>query len=454
MVKRIMGAVLACLLTLPVAACSEGEGSSTAGGAGDSGVSPEIVDVVYWHEDADEIRTEMMEKIISWNNENAAETGINIIYEGFPSSNAYEKISVAISGNSTPDIGGAWGSWLTDFILQDALVDLDERFAGWEEKEQFMPSAIETLRQSDINNQHLYALPYTTTSDGNVLWYRADRFAEYGVTPPETWEDFFSVVEQTTFADRGEYGFTIRGGKGAGKQLLVMLYAYAGAESFFDENGVCFMRDNPDLAAFLDQYAALYNRCTPESDLTASNTEMVAAFDSGIANMMQHNLLSEAEHVKVFEKGQYQAIPLPVSSQGHRTLQTPTVNSYVMYSTARDQDAAWKALTHLASKEGIACYQEYCGEVPPRLDVQQMEQVTQNANISALADVLADPETRLVTSPTYLPEYKTIESNVVNTGFQEVLTGAKTGAELLTEMADAYEASYRSYTETYGNALR
>ena len=77
-----------------------------------------------------------------------------------------------------------------NLAMRGALVDLsDERFALDEIKDDFYASSWVHYGY----NGGIYAIPETENFD--VLFYRTDIFKELGLSAPETWEDFYRVLE-------------------------------------------------------------------------------------------------------------------------------------------------------------------------------------------------------------------------------------------------------------------
>lgn len=75
-----------------------------------------------------------------------------------------------------------------NLAMRDVLLDLSQ-FEGYEKVlEQFTESAVTPFRYKD----GLYAFP--ETQNFNVLFYRTDIFHELGITPPETWDEFYDQV--------------------------------------------------------------------------------------------------------------------------------------------------------------------------------------------------------------------------------------------------------------------
>jgi ABC-type glycerol-3-phosphate transport system substrate-binding protein len=75
-----------------------------------------------------------------------------------------------------------------NLAMRGALLDLSSFPDFNEVTKQFMPSAIIPYKYRD----KYYALPETQSFD--MLFYRTDIFAELGIEPPQTWDDFYALI--------------------------------------------------------------------------------------------------------------------------------------------------------------------------------------------------------------------------------------------------------------------
>ena len=88
------------------------------------------------------------------------------------------------------------------------------------------------------------------------------------------------------------------------------------AEAYLDEIGITEMFDkdgnstinDPKHVEFLEKFASLYNKYTPESDITNASTEMISAFDSASAAMIFHNIGSYGQHRDTLGDGNFGAV--------------------------------------------------------------------------------------------------------------------------------------------------
>lgn len=404
--------------------------------------SGEVKTVVFWDENAGPNRTPYYEELIRRFEEQNPD--IKIEYVGLPNSDAKNKIEVAVTGNAAPDVCGMPPQWQAGFILNDALEPLDSYFDQWSEHDKINGTIIDSLRALSSDGS-LYCIPNTSTFNP-MFWGRSDWFEEMDVEAPQTWDEFFDLVEKFTDESKGTYGFSIRGGAGGAMQLQEYLYAYSGIEQPFTEDGKSTLNDPKNVEA-LDRLKNIYNKYTPESDISNGYKEMVAAFDTGTVAMIQHNLGSYGEHSKTLGEGKFFAFAPPVSESGKRIISGGyPVNGYVMFKQSEVKDEAWRFISFLCSAESQSYWNENIGQMPTHADLANEDWVVNTQHISEAMKIQQDPNTIAFPYPLYLPDYQSIQDSIATPGFQAVLAGQKTSQEFLTEWADAMtqaEAEYR-----------
>lgn len=399
------------------------------------GSAKEKVKLTFWDECPGTVQTplfkELLDEFMAQNPE------IEVEYVGIPWDSAKEKYDVAIASNATPDVASIHNPWLSEFTLKGALTALDENFSAWDESTQFNPALIQAIR-NDSTDGKLYTIPYTDNVP--TLWVRNDLFAKKGVALPITWDEFFSAAETMTDATDGQYGFTVRGGAGSTSQLLHALIAYSGMTSFFDEESRCTL-NNDKAVEFVERLAALYNVNTAASDITAGLGETVAAFDSGVAAMMLHNLGSYGDHIAVLSGNQFEGLPYPASMDGSITYSGSMWCGFVTFAATEHPAESWKLMQFLASMSSISKYNERIGQLPTRADVADELWLNDAPHIKAALAYTSQEGAICVSQPTFIPTFSSITSDMVPL-FQEVLAGTRSAREFLDTYAQRIEEDY------------
>ncbi|MCM3728059.1 sugar ABC transporter substrate-binding protein [Neobacillus cucumis] len=445
MYKKLLKTVAASSMavSLLLAGCSSGSSEKSSTNANEKKTdSNEKVTLTFWDENAGPQRTPIWEELIKRFEEK--NPNIHVEYVGLPKDSAKTKYDASIAAEDTPDMGSVQTSWLPEFALREALLPLDSYFDKWNQKDKINEGAVKFNKDIVVDHK-LYGIPYTQNLD--ILWIRPDWFKEKGIKVPETWDEFFTAVEQQTDKANNRYGYTIRGGAGGSFQLQRLMYAYSGEKDYI-KNGKSTI-NNKKHVEFLKKYFALYKKYTPQSDITNGYKEMIAGFDTGAVAMVQHNIGSFGEHKEALKPDQFQAIPLPKTDDGRYVAEGGNTIGISIFKTTKHPDAAWKFAAFLNSKDSQSYWNQQVGQIPTNSDVLSEEWVKESPHIQTAFKVYDDPKTVLYKPPFYLPEYRSILDTVVDPGTQAVLSGKKTVEEFLDEWAKAIEDAQKKYDEHF-----
>lgn len=395
--------------------------------------------ITFWDENAGPNRTPYYEELIKRFEQKNPD--IKVEYVGLPWSNAKQKYDVAIAANALPDCGGMPLIFVSGFVMKNSLMELDKYFNTWDQKSK-MSSLILTANRSLAKNHKLYMLPNTTTM--SVFWYRSDVYKSLGLTAPQSWDQLYDNIKATTSQSKNIYGFSLRGGPGSVQQLEDMMFAYSGITNYFTKNGKCTVNSPKNVEA-VKRFVAMYKVYTQESDITSGYKEMVAAFDSGRAMMIQHNLGSYGEHLKALSPEQFAACPFPVSETGKRVIKGGQANGYGIFRNSKHPAEAWRFISYLCSAEAQSYWNYHIGQMPTNSDVYKEDWVKKYPHIEMAGKAMADKNSVIILQPFYLPDYSAILSQFVEPSFQEVLLGRKTPEQFLNEWAAAMEKAKASY---------
>ncbi len=401
--------------------------------------APAKTKITFWDENAGPNRTPFYEELIKRFEQQNPD--IQVEYVGLPWSNAKQKMDVAIAAGEVPDCGGVPAQFMADFVNKKALLELDKYFNKWDQKSKMNALEINSNR-SIVKNRKLYMLP--NTSNIAVLWYRPDILAAHGLKGPETWDDFYNIIKTTTDKSKNIYGFSLRGGSASAYDLEIMLYAYSGITSYFTKNGKATINAPKNVEA-LKRLVSIYKVYTQEGDIANGYKEMVAAFDSGRAVMIEHSLGSYGEHMQTLGPGKFEACPLPKSLTGKRVIRTGRSSGYGIFRASKNPEAAWKFISYLCSAEAQSYWNKNIGQMPTNTDVYKEEWAKTYPHIVMAGKTMADKNSVSILPPIHLPEYSAIQKQLGEPGFQEVLLGRKTAQAFLNEWAAALESAKANY---------
>jgi multiple sugar transport system substrate-binding protein len=232
-------------------------------------------------------------------------------------------------------------------------------------------------------------------------------------------------------------------------QLVPVLYSCSGIDEFFDGDETTL--NDPANTKCLQDFADIYSVNTAEADLGYGYQEMVTAFDGGSAAMMQHNLGSARNHTAAFGEGVVDGLPMPASDKtGERTIIATTPEGPAMFTGSEHPEEAWAFTEYLASHEAGSYWNEKAGQIPANVDAREDAWVLSDAVMSAQIEAFQDPDSTIVSSPLYLPDWNGILGEMAPT-FQSVLLKDMTAQDFLDEWAEKVNTAEAEYREQFAD---
>jgi ABC-type glycerol-3-phosphate transport system substrate-binding protein len=139
-----------------------------------------------------------------------------------------KKLNTAFAAGTTPDLVWAWANPLTyyDYVEAGLIMDLEDEYAEYGWKEYFPEAMYQAVLGPD-------GKPYGVPDfiNGTVIAYNQDIFDQYGLTEPQTWDEWINVLD--TLVDNGvtPIGLGLSDGNWQSKRLFeIMLNATAGKQ--------------------------------------------------------------------------------------------------------------------------------------------------------------------------------------------------------------------------------
>lgn len=394
---------------------TEAGGGTAESGAAGNGLNKKPVTLKFWHRDGNTTSNPMFDSIIK--DFEAKYPWITVEYTGLAADSYMTKYNTAIVTGETPDVCTLSNKDIYTLVAQDALMELDEAFEQWAEKDRMLPQIMESARFL-AGDGKLYMLGYGMTQE--TSWYNKTWHEEQGIEPPETIDQLTEYCKKYADKEKGEYYFTLRGGSGSAENLFMFLLSYAGVTEFFNEDGTSTLND-PQIAAGLDVYANLYKDGLVSVDgISNGFKEMVAEFGSGTAKYMMHNSSSVAENEKNLGAAAFKGTGHPA--------------------------AALLFVEYLASAEGAGYADVTEGRVPVNTGVYEQEWYDKNQYYKVYAR-FAGQGVRFAEFPVWLDGYNEYAKTNIVADFQAVLhedKDAKTVCEGWTEDLTEMQKEYLS----------
>lgn len=286
----------------------------------------------------------------------AANPGIKVEAENIPWNSYYDNLYTAIAGGNAPDAAMVKLFAQPRLVEMGALEPLDDRIAGWDGKADLQDDLLKINGGPD-GKQYYLPVQYVVS----YLYYRADLFAEAGLQPPKTCEDFAKAAKALTRDTNGDgqpdvWGFGFRGGKG-GYDHWGPFVLSAGAK--FEKGGLTSQKVVAANTWLVDLYRS--QKLFPPSAPNDGFQEIIAAFQQGRTAMTIHHIGSSAAMVKALGD-KVSAVPVPECNGGRWTSYGD--ESLAVLSSAEDKDAAWKWIAFLASGDANVEFNKATGQLP------------------------------------------------------------------------------------------
>ena len=333
--------------------------------------------------------------------------------------------------DGTTDLVGMGLYWLPEFAQAGWLMPLNDKVSQ-EVIDKLNPAYVEAFT---YNGEIMALGPWWGGIGG--LYYRKDLLEEYGLEPPETYDELVEIANTIT-ADKPE--LTAWTWPALKDQVLVnrwieFLNGFGG--SYFDESGKCVMNSAEGVAALEFMNSLIESGITPQEALTWKEEDSQIRFTSGEAlfhtgrqDMMFW--LNDPEQSKVVDKWGF--IPMVATPDGRRTGFFEgwgfSINPY-----SDNPDAAAKVLEVMFGFPVQKAFNLSQGPVQAHVDVYSDPEVIANNPNMPLIEAVAD--TALPPIPS--PDFADI-SSILQEELHTALTGGKSAQAALDDACSQIDA--------------
>ncbi len=268
-------------------------------------------------------------------------TGIAINVNVLPSTQLdagnVNAIMLSITSGKAPDVAlGVDATSPVEFAIRDQVYDLSQ-FEGFEEvKSRFVEATLTPYEYMGGT----YAIP--ETMNFNVLYYRKDLLAKYGIDLPNTWADMYEYVIPALYQEGFEFYF--------GRDFTQFLFQNGG--SFYTDGGLKSALDTPEAYRAFKEYTELFtNYNVPKT------ANFYQYFRSGLMplGVGDFNMYMQLQVGAPEIAGRWGIIPLP----GHetadgvidRTAGAITAQGDIILKQSDQPEESWKFLKWWSSTE-------------------------------------------------------------------------------------------------------
>lgn len=270
-------------------------------------------------------------------------TGIEVEVLTVPIQDIISKLIMAHIGGEAPDLVEIYSNQAVELGVRGALYDLKQ----FKDAEMAIQAVYPQFLTQLSYGKALFALP----GEINWLWtfYRSDLFQEYGLEPPESWDDV-KVLASKLLA-RKKYMYYDQVGDSStitATKLLPLLFQ--NGSDLYNAKGDASNLDTPESIKAFKDFCSLYT----ESKMLLEDP-INTTFPSGETPL----LFAQAWRYSVFEriapqlKGQWSVVELPGTKKDGKVNHTNTSHglSWSMTASSNNKEAAWVLLKWLTSSK-------------------------------------------------------------------------------------------------------
>ena len=145
---------------------------------------------------------------------------ISVTQENIPNPEYMSKMTAAVVANAKPDTCMVVAERANDLVAMGGLIDLTDRIKAWPRYGEYPAQA---WAGSTVNGK-IYGIPAFTFVDW--MYYRKDWFAEKGIAPPKTYQEFLEAAIKLSDPSKNRYGLSLRGGAGGFKYVLDLIESW------------------------------------------------------------------------------------------------------------------------------------------------------------------------------------------------------------------------------------
>lgn len=375
------------------------------------------------------------------------ETGIHVEYQSVPWDDAANKIMALGNAGQMPDVITCWSGWLGQLSEAGWVESLDEYVTGTED--QYTDAVVNILWKSEkIRYGHYYTVPDGLMVKG--VYVRKDWAEEAGLNlDPEkgwTYDEYFDTVAKLTDKDKGRYGTSYRGARGALDPLLVYMQGFTGGATY-DSTGKILINSDECLQAFTTWTDLYKNGCCPEDAINRGFTEMVDNFKGGQTGTLINDSEVAPTLIDGMEDGTWMVMPMPKSTKDgkiYNTMNAPY--AYAISNQKGNKDAAWKLIEFMTASENQAEYCQLTGEIPIKKDAAELDLYSEDGVYGAFLQQMNDPN--VAVPATYGPfDYTELHQGLFHEEIQSYLLGDEDAKTALDNICNALQERMDAYMQ-------
>jgi multiple sugar transport system substrate-binding protein len=330
--------------------------------------------------------------------------GIHVTLHAIPWTAAHEKLLTAYAGNSMPDVFQLGNTWIPEFLILNAIENLDSLVArsGTVRSDAYFRGIWET----NTSNGALFGIPWYV--DTRVLFYRTDILERAGYThPPRTWTEWAALCQRIieTGSPEKHYAMLMPTNEWAPPVILGMQ-----AGSGLLRDGDCYgdFSGEPFQRAFTF-YTDFYRRGYAPVGLTKV-INLYQSFAEGYFALYitgPWNIGEFCRRLPPELQDKWMTAPLPGPREGVPGTSLAGGSSLAIASSSPSKEAAWRLVEFLSEPAQQIAFYRLTGDLPARVEAWNDTTFTNNRYARAFYEQL-----KFVSSPPKIPQWEQIAMKI------------------------------------------
>jgi multiple sugar transport system substrate-binding protein len=354
--------------------------------------------------------------------------GVHVEIVSLPWGSAFEKLATMVAAGDNPDVVEMPDRWLSLYVKNGKLENLEPYLAKWPETAGFNERALQLARSVD---KTAYLLPYGLYL--RALFYNKTLFKQAGIAaPPKTLDEFREDSKRIGMLP-GKSGYCLRGGPGGLNAWIMFGAAMAGNNTFFNSAGTSTLQD-PGWVQGSAYMVNLYkDGLAPKDSVNWGFNEVVAGFYSGTCAMIDQDpdsLIAIAQRLKP------DAFGIASMPKGPAGKAFPTIGyaGWSIFKSSEHKDLDWGLLAALDDPAGNLVWNQRVGALPVYKAAEKAP-LYAGAELKGWFDEMADPDEVPTLMPTNLPGFAFFADSLAIKTSQQALLGQISPADMNKQWA-------------------
>ncbi|TCO15390.1 multiple sugar transport system substrate-binding protein [Kribbella steppae] len=378
-------------------------------------------------------RTTLLKKLIA--DFESKNSGIKVQLISPPTNQADQKIQQMLQSGKGVDVLEVRDTTVGPFSTNKWIYDMTPDLKGWDGLQALTPNALKVAQEGGKS----YMVPYGFY--GLSLFYRKDLVQQAGFSgPPKSWAEMVEQAKKINNPSKNVYGYSFRGGLGAGGNAIAIISGYVideiNRDNAFKLTSGKTIFSSPKAVDALNLYVDLFKSASPPSSVSWGYPEMVQGFTSGTTGFLLQDpeVIATVKQSKTIKEDQWGTAPLPVGPTGKAA--QPLANAgWGVAQGSEHKPEAVKLIKFLTSGDAAMTFSKE-NSLVPILKSAAEDPFFKDGPWASYVAMNESPDTYIVvTQPRGVP-WSTEWGNKSDADVQKMITGKAQPAEILKSWDD------------------